>query len=85
VIRTPPAAANAGACYVRVIGPPMGAYDLRIGGRGLELTPRGFLVPRRDLEGESFEIAIQSDRQAIDDTGRIAGVRVRDVTIACAR
>jgi hypothetical protein len=85
-IRTGRSAAD--ACFVRIFGPAVGIYDLRLGGVPLEFTDRGHRIPAGAVVSEFVELELLSDASipAVAGTGtdeRLLGLRVRNVALDC--
>jgi hypothetical protein len=75
-------------CFVRIFGPAVGAYDLRLGGVPLEFTDRGHRIPADALASEFVELELLSEASipAVAGTGtdeRMLGLRVRNVSLDC--
>jgi hypothetical protein len=74
-------------CFVRIFGPDPDTYDLMVGGRSLELTPRGFRLSPDLADGGWFDIEIGPAAGHAPARGegetRDIGVRVTDVSLGC--
>jgi hypothetical protein len=75
-------------CFVRIFGPPVGAYELRLGSVPLEFTDRGYRIPAAALAAEFVELEFLSEASipAVAGTGtdeRMLGLRVRNVSLDC--
>jgi hypothetical protein len=78
----------AGDCFVRIFGPDVGNYELRLGGVPLEFTDRGHRIPGASLGAEIVELELLSEASipAVAGTGtdeRMLGLRVRNVSLDC--
>jgi len=77
----------AGECFVRIFGPDVGTYELRLGGAALEFTDRGYRFPPAPA-GDFVEVELLSEASipAAAGTGtdeRMLGRRVRNVSLDC--
>jgi hypothetical protein len=75
-------------CFVRIFGPAVGTYELRLGGGPLEFTDRGHRIPAAALTSEFVELQLVSEASAptVAGTGtdeRMLGLRVRNVSLDC--
>ena len=75
-------------CFVRILGPAVGTYDLRLGGVPLEFTDRGHRIPAGAPASEFVELELLSEASipAVAGTGtdeRMLGLRVRNVSLDC--
>jgi hypothetical protein len=76
------------ACFVRIFGPAVGTYELRLGGVPLEFTGRGHRIPAAALAAEFVDVELLSEASipAVAGTGtdeRMLGLRVRNVSLDC--
>jgi hypothetical protein len=75
-------------CFVRIFGPAVGTYELRLGGDPLEFTDRGYRIPAAALTSGPVELELLSEASvpAVAGTGtdeRMLGLRVRNVSLDC--
>ncbi|HUF25124.1 MAG TPA: DUF6541 family protein [Vicinamibacterales bacterium] len=79
-------AEGARECFVRVLGPAPGTFEVRQNGAPLELTGPGYAVHHGARTGETIEVEIVSTASsprdpAVDD--RVLGVSVTDIAFRC--
>lgn len=74
-------------CYLRVLGPDAGTFDVRLAGAALEYTARGHRIPREHNTGGVLPLEVTSPTfvpQSATGDDRVLGVRVTNIAFSCA-
>ena len=75
------------ACFIQVLGPDPGSFELRVNGGVLEHTGRGHRIPQEPVSGSPIpvDVVAKTVTPPTSADNRVLGVRITNIAFSCAR